>query len=327
MKIEIVPAKKSQAEDIARLQLEVFERERDLHEVTAHFDWKFFRNPYGEPLVMLAEDDGRIVGAHGGVPYSIIVKGQEITAVYIQTSAVLEDYRGQGIFRRIQELFIEYTKDRFEKPMYFGFPNPLTLGIGNKSLVYAPLLDLNDYLIPLDELTVNIQSENGTSLVLKRERIEPEDYEEFWSDARKSYPIICNRDLKSIRWRFFQEPYSVAHFVSLRRQQRLVGYFVVTPNRVSRVIDFFCVREPSLMQEAFVEMARYLRAFPQVEQIRFAVANNEIESFLSGLNTSIAGSCPLVSCPDLFKLVDSELDASAQEKSDWYVTTNEWTVG
>lgn len=81
------------------------------------------------------------------------------------------------------------------------------------------------------------------------------------------------------------------------------------------------------MQEAFVEMARYLRAFPQVEQIRFAVANNEIESFLSGLNTSIAGSCPLVSCPDLFKLVDSELDASAQEKSDWYVTTNEWTVG
>jgi predicted N-acetyltransferase YhbS len=67
------------------------------------FTWWFERNPAGEPLIRVAEDEGRVVAVACMSPYRLLVDGAEELAYVPLHVATLPAYRGRGLFARLEE--------------------------------------------------------------------------------------------------------------------------------------------------------------------------------------------------------------------------------
>ncbi len=74
---------KEDLEQLARLQLAVFSKRRELAEVKAILEWKYFRNPVGEVIGSVSVDtDGRIVGVYAGIPLRVQL-GDDFSIIYL----------------------------------------------------------------------------------------------------------------------------------------------------------------------------------------------------------------------------------------------------
>ena len=53
----------------------------------------------------------------------------------------------------------------------------------------------------------------------------PDDWSEFWNQAREGYDFIINRNIEAMAWRYFDNPnkYKV---ITLRKNKTLIGYLV-----------------------------------------------------------------------------------------------------
>ena len=67
------------------------------------FSWWFDRNPAGEPLIRLAEDDGRVVAVACMSPYRLLLNGSVQLAYVPLHVATLPAYRGRGLFARLEQ--------------------------------------------------------------------------------------------------------------------------------------------------------------------------------------------------------------------------------
>ena len=95
------------------------------------FDWWFERGPEGRAVITLATDGERVVGVAAMAWMRLRVEGEEIRVPFPQYVATHPDYRGQGIFQRLQ-LESERTAAREGADVALTFPNaataPLFLG-------------------------------------------------------------------------------------------------------------------------------------------------------------------------------------------------------
>ena len=71
---------------------------------TDYWEWKYFRNPFGEHASIIALARDRVVGVLGGVPVQIQV-GNEVFLVCQGVDTVLApDYRRSSVFFRLEKL-------------------------------------------------------------------------------------------------------------------------------------------------------------------------------------------------------------------------------
>ena len=88
----------------------------------AWFKWRFERNPYADGVEMvLAECDGRIVGAEPLLPLRL-TDGTERVAAYQPVDWIVHpDHRRRGLFTRMTERLLEAYADR--AALFFNFPS------------------------------------------------------------------------------------------------------------------------------------------------------------------------------------------------------------
>lgn len=86
------------------------------------FDWRFDENPRADDVAMVvAEMDGRFVGAEPLLPFELRAGDRSIEAVQPVDWMVHPDYRREGVFSRMTETLLERFRD--DASVLFNFPN------------------------------------------------------------------------------------------------------------------------------------------------------------------------------------------------------------
>jgi GNAT superfamily N-acetyltransferase len=87
------------------------------------FAWWFDRNPVGPRTVFLADDGGHVAGVLGASFYRAIVAGRETLAALPLWAVTDPDYRGRGIFQRLNAA-VETAAREAGASLELGFTNP-----------------------------------------------------------------------------------------------------------------------------------------------------------------------------------------------------------
>ncbi|WP_162633276.1 GNAT family N-acetyltransferase [Echinicola strongylocentroti] len=84
--------------------------------------WKHVDNPFGESPVLVAEEQGDIVGVRAFMQWEFSQRGQNIKALRAVDTAVHPDYQGRGIFKQLTDKLVqECSEEEFQ--FIFNTPN------------------------------------------------------------------------------------------------------------------------------------------------------------------------------------------------------------
>lgn len=98
------------------------------------FQKKHLQNPFGRSLGIVALHEDRIIGLRMGMKWQLVngENGDVITAARPVDTVVHEDYRKQGIFRKMNEEFLKLIKNNydcvFNTPNEKSFPGNMKMG-------------------------------------------------------------------------------------------------------------------------------------------------------------------------------------------------------
>jgi len=103
---------------INRLFANVFGRQRD----DAATRWRLFRNPVGQPVIMVAESAGRIIAHRAFWPIDLHIGDDAVRGAQSIDLMVEAAYRGRGVFRELAPASFAVAEQRGLELLY-GFPN------------------------------------------------------------------------------------------------------------------------------------------------------------------------------------------------------------
>ncbi len=105
------------------------------------FRWKHLRNPFGRSYMLVAEEDGRVVGFRSFLRWRFSAGDTTVTAVRAVDTATHPDFQGRGIFRTLTLAALDDL--RSETDLVFNTPNaksgPGYLKMGWRSVGRVPI--------------------------------------------------------------------------------------------------------------------------------------------------------------------------------------------
>jgi GNAT superfamily N-acetyltransferase len=90
-----------------------------------YFRWKHLESPFGRSYMLVAEDDGRLVGLRAFMRWRFRAGRAELRAVRAVDTATHPDYQGRGIFSKLTLRALEDL--RGEADLVFNTPNDKSL--------------------------------------------------------------------------------------------------------------------------------------------------------------------------------------------------------
>ena len=219
-----------------------------------YFFWKINLNPYKIGIVNVIEDEKTISASTTITPKLLILNNECIDAAEIGDTYTDKKFQGKGYFA---SLVNETSKNALDlnTRFIFGTPNYLSLpvyikrtnfGIVNDFIIQSYFYNLklnifpNAYLGKLLFSTLNIFYENfvkarikvnlflsNNSRSINIEKIDflDEDFDIFWNKAKLEWNFIFDRNYKSLKWRFFDNP-ELYNFYIVKIENNVIGYFV-----------------------------------------------------------------------------------------------------
>jgi GNAT superfamily N-acetyltransferase len=229
------------------------------------FDWWFDRNPTGPRTVVLHEEDGKLAGVLGASFYRTIVDGEETLAALPLWAATDPDFRGRGIFQRLNGE-IESAARAAGASLELGFTNRMAGPIYVSKLGWVDVRRLRIWGRPLVPIR---KSEDAEEPQWFTDR----DEEAYRRTAQKLRNHFV-RDVPSLTWRFTDSPRGYRIVRSPR------GYAVVGRKRLRGILVAYVA---DLVAPSFTETfsllrrcarvskgARLLLALPNVHRAAFA---------------------------------------------------------
>jgi GNAT superfamily N-acetyltransferase len=175
--------------------LRLFERVYGEAPSREEFAWWFDGNPAGPRTVFLAEDGGRVAGVLGASFYRAVVAGRETLAALPLWAVTDPDYRGRGIFQRLNASVEEAAREH-GAAVLLGFTNPLA----------GPI-----YVSKLGWTDVHRPRIWARALVVRRPP--PRSFERFGEHEEAAYrelaPRLAShfaRDEAYLNWRYADSP-------------------------------------------------------------------------------------------------------------------------
>ncbi len=92
----------------------------------AYFIWKHHDNPFGASKILLAKEDGKIVGLRAFMRWSWVSGLERVEAVRAVDTATDPAYQGKGIFKKLTLQAVEECTAEGTS-MVFNSPNPISL--------------------------------------------------------------------------------------------------------------------------------------------------------------------------------------------------------
>lgn len=92
----------------------------------AYFVWKHINNPFGQSKILLAREDGKIVGLRAFMRWRWRSGNESVEAVRAVDTATDPAYQGRGIFKKLTMQAVEECKQE-GVGLVFNSPNPISL--------------------------------------------------------------------------------------------------------------------------------------------------------------------------------------------------------
>ncbi len=250
-------------EGISLLQWEVFNKKTD----PGYWHWKFYQNPAGEHLMMVAVDNDRIVAMFGSVPLKLKM-GEKIFLFSQGVDIVVApSYRQLGVFAMLEKSTRELC---LESGVYFNY----AFSIKDTYLLFSTLAQF-DGVCQIFNMTKLI---NPTPYLKEKIRIKPlakligyhcnillktvgkkkisippglkiteverfnDRFDHFWEEEKKNYKIALVRNSQYLNWRYIQNPSSYKIF-SVEQNKFIKGFIVLKYSQEElkrgRIVDIF----------------------------------------------------------------------------------------
>lgn len=217
----------------------------------AYWHWKHVSNPFGKSPVLLAFEDGKLVGVRAFMRWQWMYQGQRFESVRAVDTATHPDYQGRGIFKKLTLALLDYCKAEgwhfvFNTPNQSSKPGYLKMGWKE-----AGKLPINVRLS--HPFSIALQA----SRVLKKELAEQSDssivkylsepgaaslIEE--SHGQHTDRVITAHTTQSLQWRYHDVVVAKYHACGLHSSNSLDAllFFRLKQSRLGtelRVTDFF----------------------------------------------------------------------------------------
>jgi GNAT superfamily N-acetyltransferase len=186
-----------------------------------YWEWKFERNPHGEALIWVGEDDGRIAGCYIWNPVRIRLGTSTMLGAQSVDAATHSDYRGKGLFTDLARTAREDVAESelalvYAFPVEAAFRGQVRIGFEPRSTVtpvHRPLL------LPLSR-------RKPGEFVLDTATSFDSEFDSF-SAAKSDDELRVDRDAAYLRWRYDEHPTRTYETLVCRRAGELCGYCVL----------------------------------------------------------------------------------------------------
>jgi hypothetical protein len=264
---------------LSHLFEDVFGRKID----TGYWRWKYFQNPGGEPMMLIAASKGRVIASFGIIPQQIKL-GQMITNIAQGVDiAVAKDFRKSGILFKLERKGRDLCKDKdiiinyaisIQKtfPIFTRFANFSDIcSIVNLAKVINPVPYLqrqydSEFLSRLTGSSVRLITKLiNKKKVINSNKIKIADIQQFdqrfdslWQRVAPKYKVITVRDRKYLNWRYLEAPLPYKIY-SAEKDGSLEGYIVLIciqeEVRRGRIIDMLVDSDQDEVAEMLIQSA------------------------------------------------------------------------
>ncbi len=240
MEINIRLYKKEDIPHIVNLLNEVFKKQQyfDLTRDVNWWNWKYETNVFGKSIIVVAEDNSKIIGARCLWPWEFCCRGEIIKAYQPVDTVVHPDYQGQGIFKKMNIYAVDFAiKD--DAKLLYNFSNKNSIH-GNLKLGWHFVSKL-EWWIKIKKPLNLLKSKKNDEKKKVFDPITPLDEKDllYIKDSRTYSELLkTKKDRDFLEWRYLKNPFFKYGIVKI---DKFVCVYIITGNSKSKtmtVVDF-----------------------------------------------------------------------------------------
>jgi hypothetical protein len=197
--------------------------------------WTYRDTPGGPSIIVVGEDEGRLIAHYAVQPRPFCAFGKSLTFGFVLGTMIHPRYRNVTTFINIAKAAYREARAR-GIPILYAFPNDAVWPVRQKMLGWKPLK-------PMVELAASL--EKIAHLAHAHEAVRPTLEEELaTSFLRADGPVVPLRDGAWLKWRYFEHPRNDYEVLGFWDGDELAGYLVLKRYRppagqgVGHIIDW-----------------------------------------------------------------------------------------
>ena len=226
-----------------------------------HWIWKYEDNPQKAKAIAVAEVEEKIIGCSHGYLLNIRLGNKPILAQQGTDLAILEEFRGRGIYPALTNKKTELYDALGVQMTYSTSSNPIVVG-KDRSEKRPQFPYLLKHYIKIDDVSKHFETKpsknplkkHGYNVIKAMKKMEsvthsskrdavltpfeileksPTDIEvsEFWAFMRDKYNFTVERDTKYLAWRYNDERGGNYLFRCAQDKKGILGFIVLRVNK------------------------------------------------------------------------------------------------
>jgi uncharacterized protein YfkK (UPF0435 family) len=225
-----------------------------------HWIWKFIDLPTKYNKIVVAEHDDMIIGLCSGISYKIKIGEKTFIGQKGADAAVHPDYRGMGVFSRIDKLKHKMLRDIGYNISYSVTSNPILIERSKKRNIERPFPHPILYLVRIPDIDKHLKYNeyDRPDTVLKYgylctrilNRLEPKkiikkqsefkvsevaafgvEINKFWEEVKTGYDFIVEKTMDYLNWRYCDPRGGFYKILLAEDNDNVIGYIVYKVNR------------------------------------------------------------------------------------------------
>lgn len=318
----------------------------------SYWKWQFMDNPWGESVIVVAEENSTIIGQCALVPTMIITKDGEVLAGHSIDTMVSKEFRGKGIYEEMAKKSYELAIQKGIK-LRIGFPTNQALrgllgDIGANLVGDIPLFikpyKLDNFLSSIIKPSILAKIISVPSILFlkfiykerKTKTNKPyifkevyefnEDFDILWDRIKTNSPIMTKRDSKFLNWRIKNHPKNNYKTFGAYLDEELVGYMIVkieerslrgkSDVKLGSIVDMVGIEE-GILAGLYFEAKKYFKSEGTDFVVSWASASMRYRQLLVKLGFFKSRSAIAFVVKDLRD--DEELKNYVVDEKNWYI--------
>lgn len=204
------------------------------------WSYKHLENPFGESLVLIAEEDGEIIGVRAFMKWTWQKGGQQYSCFRAVDTATHPDHQGKGIFKKLTLRALEIAKE-VDGDFVFNTPNDQSRP-GYLKMGWLTVDKVKIKIVPNFNFFSGINgSENETSGKSESIRCLDSVLEEYNARLASGSKIFTPKTSEFLKWRY--QKCILQNYVLLNEKEYFVAAYVKNHSRYKelRISEIICI--------------------------------------------------------------------------------------